>query len=214
MDASRNRRPLRRRRPALAVLLASFLAIATANGTEAQTRPIIMIDAGHGGSEAGVVYEGLLEKDLVLRMAFTTAEVFVKHGHDVRLTRTGDYVVPGPDRRRMAEEADAALLIMLHTNRNADPNRHGAEIYFSEEVPVSVRAAELFAEALREDGLEVLLVPRQTAFLQSPRVPTVQIEIGFLTNPVERRLLQSEAYHREIAEVYVRSAEQVLAERR
>jgi N-acetylmuramoyl-L-alanine amidase len=213
MAASRNHSPSRYR-PHLAMLLVALLAIASAARVEAQERPIIMIDAGHGGSEAGVVFEDLLEKDLVLRMAFTTAEVFVKHGHDVRLTRTGDYVVPGPDRRRMAEEADAALLIMLHTNRNADTNRHGAEIYFSEEVPVSVRAAEIFAEALRDDGLEVLLVPRQTAFLQSPGLPTVQIEIGFLTNPVERRLLQSEAYHREIAEVYVRAAERVLAERR
>jgi len=44
-----------------------------------------------------------------------------------------------------------------------------------------------------EDGLDVLLVARRTAFPQPPWFPTLQIEIGFTTNPVERRPLRSEA---------------------
>ena len=95
---------------------------------------------------------------------------------------------------------------MLHINRNADPNRHGAEIYFSEDSPASVRAATAFAEELRADGSEVLLDPRGQGFLQSPSVPTVMLEVGFMTNPMERRMLQSDSYHHELGRAFVRAA--------
>jgi len=189
---------------------AVLLLFAWGTSLTAQTRPIVVIDPGHGGAERGVVVGDLVEKDLVLRMAFTVASEFVKQGYDVRLTRSGDYAVPGADRRRIAEEAGAALLVMLHIIQNEDPARHGAEIYFSEAVPASVRAAELFAETLEGAGSAVVLAARQTAFLQSPQVPTVMIEVGFMTNPVERRLLQSDAYHRELGELFVSAARRVI----
>lgn len=176
----------------------------------AQERPIVVIDPGHGGAEAGVVVGEIEEKDLVLRIAFITAAEFIREGFDVRLTRTGDYAVSWDDRRGAAEEVDAALLIMLHAIRSDDPNRHGAEIYFSEEVPASVRAARIFAEVLEEAGSDVVLESRTSAFLASPSVPTVMIEAGFLTHPVERRLLVSDAYHRELAQAFVQAARRVL----
>lgn len=193
----------------LATLLLG-LAVATPASLWGQDRPIIMIDPGHGGSEAGVVVGDLVEKDLVLRLAFVTAAEFIKEGYDTRLTRTGDYVVPGEDRRAQAEAADADLLIMLHMIQSDDPNRHGAEIYFSEAVPASVRGAEIFAGAMEEDGVVVVLEARDRPFLHSPTVPTVMIEAGFLTHPVEQRFLVSHAYHQELARAFVRAAARVL----
>ena len=182
-------------------------------GLPGQDRPIVVIDPGHGGAEAGVVVGDLVEKDLVLEMAFVAAAEFVRAGYDVRLTRSGDYAVPFADRRRIAEEAGASLLIMLHIIQSDDPNRHGAEIYFSEEVPTSVGAAEVFARALEEEGTPVVLEPRASAGLASPTVPTVMIETGFMTHPVEVRLLQSHHYHRELAQTYVRAADEILGRR-
>jgi N-acetylmuramoyl-L-alanine amidase len=186
--------------------MAVLLGLAAATALQAQERPIVMIDPGHGGPDAGVVEGELVEKDLILQIAFVVASEFVHAGYDVRLTRTGDYAVSWNDRRARAEEEGAALLIMLHINRNADPTRHGAEIYFSEGSPASVRAAAAFAEELRADGTEVLLDPRGQAFLQSPSVPTVMLEVGFMTNPLERRMLQSDAYHHELGRAFVRAA--------
>lgn len=175
-----------------------------------QGRPIIVLDPGHGGPQAGVVVGELLEKDLVLRLAFVTAAEFVKAGYDVRLTRTGDYGVANNDRRSQAEEAGAALFVSLHMIRSDDPARHGAEIYFSEEFPGSARAARIFAEAMEEDGVAVIQEVRTSAFLASPIVPTVMIEAGFLTHPVEQRFLVSDDYHRRLARVFVQAAERVL----
>lgn len=197
-------------RPVLPLVLAALVGAGT---LAAQERPVIVIDPGHGGAEAGVVVGEIEEKDLVLRIAFVTAAEFIKEGFDVRLTRTGDYAVPWSERRGAAEDADAALLIMLHAIQSDDPNRHGAEIYFSEAVPASVRAARIFAEALEEEGTLVVLEARASSFLASPTVPTVMIEAGFLTHPVERRLLLSDAYHRELAQTFVRATTRVLGDR-
>jgi N-acetylmuramoyl-L-alanine amidase len=176
----------------------------------AQERPIIMIDPGHGGPEAGVTVDQLLEKDLVLRLAFTTAAEFVRAGYDVRLTRTGDYPVAGADRRAQAEAAGAALLLSLHMIRSDDPNRHGAEIYFNETIPSSVRGAGVFAQAMEEDGIAVVQMARQGAFLSSPTVPTIMVEAGFLTHPVERRVLVAEPYHRRLAAIFVEATDRFL----
>jgi N-acetylmuramoyl-L-alanine amidase len=200
---------------ALSLLLVGTFVVGAVSPTplQAQERPIVVIDPGHGGSEAGVVVGDLVEKDLVLRLAYTTAAQFVKEGFDVRLTRTGDYNVPGDDRRSLAEEAGASLLIMLHMIQSEDPNRHGAEIYFSQDVPASVQAARTFAGAMEADGVVVVLEARDRPFLASPDVPTVMIEAGFLTHPVEQRFLQTDDYHQVLARMFVDAAREVVGAR-
>ena len=176
-----------------------LLVLARVGSVSAQDRAIVMIDAGHGGEEVGVTTEDVLEKDMVLRVGFVLAEELVSRGYDVRLTRTGDYDVPWPERREMAETAGASLLIMLHMNGDEDVSKHGIEIYANVEDPVANHAAETMAASLRMLDTPVVVENRPWPFLQSPTVPTVMVEAGFLTHPVERRLLKSPEYHRKLA---------------
>ena len=187
-----------------------LLALAAAPAL-AQNRPLVMIDPGHGGDEAGVQADALIEKDLVLRAAFVLAEQFVARGFDVRLTRTGDYAVGIPERRAQAEEAAAALFISLHMNRDDDPHKHGIEIYANLDDPAAAAAANHVAEALRRLDTPVFVEARPWGFLRSPTVPSLMIEAGFLTHPVERRLLVSSSYHRELAARIVDGAAAALA---
>lgn len=192
--------------------LIALLPFLSASILSAQERPIVVIDPGHGGAEAGVVDGELVEKDLVLRIAFVVANEFVKDGFDVRLTRSGDYAVGWDDRRASAEGAGASLLLMLHVNQDEDRSRHGAEVYANLDDAASARAATAVAEALEAAGSHVVVEARPWPFLQSPSVPTVMIELAFMTHPVERRLIQSEAFHREIGESLVRAARRLLQE--
>ena len=187
--------PIHRALPA--VLFATLLALPLPAAAQMDD-PVIMVDAGHGGDEIGVELPGVHEKDVVLRLAYAVAAELVEAGYDVRLTRTGDYAVTWDDRRAAAESEGAALLIMLHANGDDDPAAHGAEIYTSDTVDVSQRASAAFANALRAGGSHVVEEPRDWPFLQSATVPTVMIEAAFLTNPTERRLLLSDAFHHEL----------------
>jgi N-acetylmuramoyl-L-alanine amidase len=182
----------------------AILLLAGARGAAAQS-PIVMIDPGHGGEQAGVRAGEVLEKDLVLRAAFALGEAFVARGYDVRLTRTGDYAVPNPERRRAAEAAGAALMISLHFNQNADSTRHGIEIYGNLDDDRVTDLGNRLATELRSAGTPVTVAPRAGEFLTSPTVPTVMIEAGFLTHPVEHRLVTSSSYHHELAALIVRA---------
>ncbi|MDX1394716.1 MAG: N-acetylmuramoyl-L-alanine amidase [Gemmatimonadota bacterium] len=184
-------------------------AVAIAWPAAAQERPLVVLDAGHGGEEAGVVWGDILEKDVILRLVFDVAAEFVEHGYDVRLTRTGDYEVAWPDRRAMAEAAGGDLLLMFHAMGKEDEAVHGAEVYFFEGDAASTRAARLIGEALEDGGTAVEVLSREWDFLQSPSVPTVMIELGHLSNPLERRALLSEEYHRELAAALMGVADRV-----
>lgn len=175
------------------VLLMTFLMAAP---SAAQNKPIVMIDPGHGGEEIGVEAGDLLEKDLVLRLGFVLADEFVRHGFDVRLTRTGDTPVAWPDRRSKAEDVNAVALIMLHMNGNEDANKHGTEIYINENDPKAVAMAESVAQSIRDLETPVEIMPKPWPFLQSPTATTIMLENGHLTNPVEKRMLTSSDYHR------------------
>ena len=66
------------------------------------------------------------------------------------------------------------------------------------------------AEAVRALDTPVRVEGRSWAFLRSPTVPSLMIEAGFLTHPVERRLLVSSSYYRELASHIVAGAKAAL----
>src|SRR5690606_34147216 len=72
----------------------------------------IVIDAGHGNGDPGVVWNARLEKDIVLDYSLTLKHRLVNEGFQVKLTRTGDYYPDLRDRTKHAGD----LFISLHVN--------------------------------------------------------------------------------------------------
>lgn len=95
-------------------------------------RIVVVIDPGHGGEDHGAVGQGgLLEKDVVLDIAFALEKLLVEElGADVRLTRRGDEFVPLAERTEIANDFDAQLFISLHTNASPTNKLHGLEAYY------------------------------------------------------------------------------------
>lgn len=184
------------------VALALFLVPESGH---AQERPLIYIDPGHGGDESGVVAAGLHEKDLVLRWGFLLSEAFAAAGYQTHMSRTGDITRSFGDRVAEAAEAGAAVFLSLHINGDEDPDLWGTEIFLAEELPESVRAAEAIAAALGETGAQVTLIGQPWGVLKSEDMPTLMVELGHLTNPVERRIVTSRAYWEEASRALVRA---------
>jgi N-acetylmuramoyl-L-alanine amidase len=94
---------------------------------------IVVIDAGHGGEDAGARGPGgVLEKRVTLGVASALAEELESAG-GVRavLTRDGDYFIPLRDRYRIAEKVKADLFISIHANSSRRRGRgNGTEVYF------------------------------------------------------------------------------------
>ncbi len=105
----------------------------------------VVIDAGHGGFDAGAVGKGgLQEKRVTLDLAQRLHQLLAEKGQ-VRsfLTRTGDYYVPLSERTVIANQHRADLFISIHINANKNRLSHGSETYFCSEKASSTEAARV-----------------------------------------------------------------------
>lgn len=92
----------------------------------------IVIDAGHGGTDAGASYFGIKESDMNLQYSLALAEELTSRGLDVTLTRTGDETLSKEERKRRMNQAysgDNVIIISNHMNATGKGNAQGMEIY-------------------------------------------------------------------------------------
>ena len=93
-------------------------------------RQVIVIDAGHGGSDPGALGGDAEEADLTLAAALELRRQLEATGrYRVVLTRSTDVLVPLARRVAIAREADADLFISLHADAGGNPDTRGASVY-------------------------------------------------------------------------------------
>lgn len=108
-------------------------------------RKKIVVDAGHGGKDAGGhKLFGLKEKELNLLLARELYDLLKgEENFDVLLTRSDDTFVPLSDRSRLANDFKADIFISLHANASRDRREKGFEVYFMSEKASDPGAAEV-----------------------------------------------------------------------
>ena len=112
------------------------------------TRPVIVIDPGHGGPDNGTQSGGESEKNLVLGFALILRDRIEKSGkYRVVMTRTDDTFIPLDDRVKIARNQSAALFVSIHADAlpRHEGDAQGATIY-----TLSDRASDAEAERLAE----------------------------------------------------------------
>jgi N-acetylmuramoyl-L-alanine amidase len=110
----------------------------TSHGQQTMTRMLglkigrIVLDPGHGGHDLGTVGPGgLLEKDLVLSLAFKLKTILEqKLGAEVILTRDKDIFVSLEKRTEIANQSRADLFISIHANSSRYRSTSGVETYY------------------------------------------------------------------------------------
>ena len=114
----------------------------------ADSRPLIVIDPGHGGPDNGTQADGQNEKSLVLAFGLALRDRIEKTGkYRVIMTRTDDTFIPLNDRVKIARSQSAALFVSIHADflPHREGDVQGATIY-----TVSDRASDAEAERLAE----------------------------------------------------------------
>lgn len=114
----------------------------------AQGRPIVVIDAGHGGRDPGArsVSGQVAEKDLTLAIAKELRDKLVERGRiRVALTRQGDDYLTLEDRAAVARRLDAALFVSIHMDSAPNPLARGASVYSLSDVASDAEAARFAA---------------------------------------------------------------------
>jgi N-acetylmuramoyl-L-alanine amidase len=207
------------------------------------TRPVVVIDPGHGGIDNGTQASGEIEKNLVLAFGLALRDRLEKGGkYRVVLTRGDDTFIALDDRVRIAHEQKAALFVSIHADYlpHSEGDVQGATIYTLSD-KASDAEAERLAEAenradaiggvdLREEPTDVAdilidLAQRETRtfsnrfarilmgemktatrmhkhplksagfrVLKAPDVPSVLVELGYVSNKADLEHLVSESW--------------------
>ncbi len=211
-------------------------------------KPLIVIDAGHGGQDPGALgANGKQEKNVTLAAAQELKRQLEDSGrYRVHLTRSTDVFFKLQDRVAIGRKKGADLFISLHADSIDKPGVCGASIYTLSNKASDAQTAKLAARENRADliagvdlshedkevanilidlamrdtmnqskffanlvvkqatrqGIQMLEKPHRFAgfaVLKAPDVPSVLIEMGFMSNKAEVDQLSSPAYRQKFA---------------
>ena len=118
------------------------------------SRPLVVIDAGHGGHDPGAVAPdgSHQEKDLTLRLALAIRDELIASGRvRVALTREDDRFLVLQERYGIARRLGADLFISIHCDSAGNTGASGATVYTLSEVASDREAARLAARENRAD---------------------------------------------------------------
>lgn len=143
----------------------------------------IVIDAGHGGSDPGAVYNGRQEKDDTLRLALEIGRILENNGLNVVYTRTEDVYDSPYKKAQIANNADGDYFVSLHRNSSRVPGEYaGVQTLVYDNSGIKVELAEKVNEKLALAGFDNLgiSVRPDLIVLNSTDMPAILIEAGFI----------------------------------
>ncbi len=172
----------------------------------------ICIDAGHGGYDPGAVGPGgTKEKDVTLVISLLLAEKLRVAGQEVILTREGDVVTWTPNndltkRCQIANNSKVDVFISIHANAATNPAATGTETYHH----ASSIDGKWLAEAVQGELVAALGLPNRgvkTAnftVLTGTNMPAILVELAFICNPTEERMLATPSIQEKMAQAIAR----------
>ncbi len=193
-------------------------AVSTMTAPKKET-PIIILDAGHGGMDGGCSSaNGVPEKGINLNILLTLRDLLRMEGYTVEVTRDTDRSIHDEgiegianqkssdmdNRLALFNEYDNAICLSIHQNQYTDPAYSGAQMFYSSNVSGSESLAQTMQNAfvthLQPDNTrEIKLCGKELYLCYFSENPTVMVECGFLSNPEEAALLETEAYQQQVA---------------
>ncbi len=152
---------------------------------------LVVMDAGHGGSNPGATYNGRQEKDDALALALVVGRILEQNGVDVYYTRTTD-IYESPYQKAMEGNAlGADYFVSIHRNSSPYPNQYtGIETLVYNRYGEAARLARNINDQLVQVGYEDQGVNERTnlVVLNRTEMPSVLVEVGFINMDADNQL--------------------------
>ena len=142
-------------------------------------KPVVVIDAGHGGVDPGAATGEVLEKDVVLAVARHLRTILVAKGrYDVQMTRASDVYVSLDKRLAISQQRGASLFISIHADtlgaQDFAQSVRGATAYTLSE-RASSKQAQLLAD--KENAADILAGAESRSEEESDQVKSILIDL-------------------------------------
>ncbi|UKS27694.1 N-acetylmuramoyl-L-alanine amidase [Paenibacillus sp. HWE-109] len=185
----------------------------------------VILDVGHGGIDSGTMVGKYQEKDINLAISQKTYKLLQKKGYRVIMNRSKDYALSDDNkwsygsrhRKDLAQRSGLAntikpqMMLSLHINWSRKSDIRGPIVIYQNRSE-SILLAQLLQESLnRVYGTEELPVLGKKYFvIRNTKCPTVIVELGFLSNKADRKLLNSSHHQAKLAEAITKGVEQYI----
>ncbi|OYY91779.1 MAG: N-acetylmuramoyl-L-alanine amidase [Sphingomonas sp. 28-66-16] len=143
------------------------------------SRPLVVIDAGHGGVDPGAISpdSGLKEKDVTLKIAKAIRDELLASGRvRVALTREDDRFLVLQERYGIARKLKADLFISVHCDSVGAGDASGATVYTLSEVASDKESARLAARENKADIIQGVNLASTSADISSILIDLTQRE--------------------------------------
>lgn len=153
----------------------------------------IIIDCGHGGKDPGAIGIDIIEKDYVLEIGRLLKNELSQYNCDVLMTRADDTFLSLDDRTTLSNKNNCDLFISIHCNSFINENANGFESfsYNGNEIQKKIHNDIIKNIKIKDRGNKI-----NKAFyvLRKTKCKAVLLELGFITNKEDSRLLNNNKY--------------------
>lgn len=160
-------------------------------------KKVVVIDAGHGGTDLGASRNGINEKEIVLKIAKKIKALNQNQNLEIILTRDDDTYPSLIERTKKINDLKPDFVLSLHVNNSPreTTDSKGMEV-FPQDNEISQKLATKFSESFQNAKIRT----GNLHILRESKMPAILLELGFMNNPDERNYLASEKGQTETAE--------------
>jgi N-acetylmuramoyl-L-alanine amidase len=189
-----------------AILCFPYSIYAASSGSS--RTPVLVLDAGHGGSDTGAVRSGVKEKNLNLDIVKRLNTLLKGHKIKVYMTRTTDKTVDLYSRSALANRVDADLFLSIHNNAGSSRTKGTMTLYYPSDTQTARGLAGRDIASIVQKELTSRLLTTSHGLYSRPRLavlrttnmPAVIAEVGYMTNKAELAKLNTTSYRQKSAE--------------
>ncbi|MBR1617496.1 N-acetylmuramoyl-L-alanine amidase [bacterium] len=167
----------------------------------------VVLDPGHGGSDCGAIALGgkYFEKTINLEVAQMIKEKLSKKGVYVYMTREKDETLTLEERVNYSNTINPDIYISVHANSTLQSDRYGLEVHYYKEdsLELANTVHKNFASEKNLNKWETKdrgVIKSRFYVINHTEVPSVLIEIGFISNEIERDKLNKKERKEQIAD--------------
>lgn len=174
--------------------------------------PTVIIDPGHGGWEPGANNGSIIEKNINLAISLEVEKELKKKQIDYYMIRTSDTYVSLKDRVNTANEKACKLFVSIHNNSFEDPSQSGILTTYNPNSDTGKDIAEIMQARISNIGMKNRdIMPRPNLYvLRYTDMPSILLEIGFMSNKKDLKLLTDAKFQKKCAQQIVLGIEDIV----
>ncbi|TQR32218.1 N-acetylmuramoyl-L-alanine amidase [Lysinibacillus sphaericus] len=177
----------------------SYIKLLNQNGNPVKDR-IIIIDPGHGGSDPGTSYGSITEKDITLKVSTLVKGKLEAAGAKVLMPRTGDTFSPPQKHIDFAHDNYGEIFVSIHVNSADSTKAKGTETYYAktpgdmyqEDIELATFVNNQIVKNVNMENRKVR--QKNYTVVANTIIPSILVELGFLTNSEDRAKLTDDKY--------------------